>query len=88
MRKLEGILRLAEAAARVELSSTIEAEHVQTATQLVGESMQEFGKNEDGDLDTDVIEADEEPTALWALEATLAAHRRPGGVPVARPDDP
>ncbi|MDQ2053263.1 minichromosome maintenance protein MCM [Halobellus sp. H-GB7] len=55
-RSWEAVLRIAEAAAKFEFSATIEARHFETATQLVGQSMQDIGKNEDGELDADVVE--------------------------------
>ncbi|QLH80959.1 minichromosome maintenance protein MCM [Halosimplex pelagicum] len=55
-RSLEGIVRVAEAAARFELSETIEQRHVDIATELVGQSMQDIGRDEDGNLDADVKE--------------------------------
>lgn len=56
-RKLEGIIRIAEAAARFELSETIEMRHARTATRAVGQSIQDYGKNEEGELDADVQES-------------------------------
>ena len=55
-RSLEGIVRVAEAAARFELSETIEQRHVDIATSLVGKSMQDIGRDEDGNFDADVKE--------------------------------
>lgn len=55
-RKLEGIVRVAEAAAKLEFSETIEARHVEIATELVGKSMRDIGKDEDGKFDADVKE--------------------------------
>ena len=55
-RSWEAVLRIAEAAAKFEFSATIEPRHFATATELVGESMQDIGKNEEGDLDADVVE--------------------------------
>lgn len=56
-RKLEGIIRIAEAAAKLEFSDTIEMKHAKTATRAVGQSMQDYGTNEDGELDAGVQEA-------------------------------
>jgi len=56
-RKLEGIIRIAEAAAKLEFSETIEMRHAKTATEAVGQSMQDYGKNEEGELDAGVQEA-------------------------------
>jgi replicative DNA helicase Mcm len=56
-RTLEGIVRVAEAAAKFEFSETIEQHHVDIATDLVGQSMQDIGKDpETGELDADVHE--------------------------------
>lgn len=57
MRKLEGIQRLAEASARLRLSDTVEKEDVDRAQRLIGESMQQLGMNEDGEMDADIVEA-------------------------------
>jgi replicative DNA helicase Mcm len=58
-RSLEGIVRVAEAAAKFEFSETIQARHVEIATDLVGKSMQDIGRNEDGEMDADVHEVGE-----------------------------
>jgi replicative DNA helicase Mcm len=55
-RKLEGIVRIAEAAAKFEFSETIEMRHVKFATKVVGESMQDYGTDESGQYDADVQE--------------------------------
>lgn len=55
-RKLEGTIRIAEAAATFELSEEITQRHADIATEHVGRSMQDYGKNEEGDLDADVQE--------------------------------
>lgn len=56
-RSLEGIVRIAEAAAKLEFSATIEQRHIRIATNLVGESMQDIGRDPDtGDLDADIVE--------------------------------
>jgi replicative DNA helicase Mcm len=55
-RKFEGILRIAEAAAKLEFSDTIEERHAETAMQAVGESMRDYGRDEDGRLDADIQE--------------------------------
>ncbi|MFC5278622.1 minichromosome maintenance protein MCM [Halorubrum rubrum] len=55
-RKLEGIVRIAEAAAKFEFSETIEMEHVEFATNAVGQSMKDYGIDEDGTYDADVQE--------------------------------
>jgi len=55
-RSLEGIVRVAEAAAKFEFSDEITMRHVNIATNLVGESMQDIGKDEDGKFDADTVE--------------------------------
>jgi len=55
-RKLQDILRLAEASARARLSDVIEEQDVNRAQRITGESIREFGTNEEGDLDADVVE--------------------------------
>jgi len=55
-RKFEGILRIAEAAAKLEFSETIEERHAETAMAAVGESMRDYGRDEDGRLDADIQE--------------------------------
>ena len=55
-RSWEAVYRIAEAAAKFEFSDTIEQRHFETATQLIGRSMQDIGKNEDDQLDADVVE--------------------------------
>jgi replicative DNA helicase Mcm len=57
IRKLEAILRLAEASARVRLSETIEMEDVDRVRELVGTSLRDVGMDpETGQFDVDVIE--------------------------------
>lgn len=55
-RKLDAILRLAEASARVRLSDTIIEADVQRAIDIVGRSLGDIGFNEDGELDADIVE--------------------------------
>ncbi|PCR89295.1 minichromosome maintenance protein MCM [Natrinema ejinorense] len=55
-RDLEALVRIAEAAAKFELSDTITERHAQIATEMAGRSMQDVGKNEDGEFDADVVE--------------------------------
>lgn len=56
-RKLEATVRLAEAAARLELCDEIHERHVTTATELVGQSLRDYGMSPDEDkLDADVVE--------------------------------
>ncbi|OYR82800.1 MCM family protein, partial [Halorubrum ezzemoulense] len=56
-RDLEAQLRLAEAAAKLEFSETIEERHFKTALSLTMRSMRDFGMNEDGEFDADVRES-------------------------------
>jgi len=56
-RNLEGIVRIAEAHARFELSETITRGHESTATEAVGQSMQDYGTDEEGQLDADIVES-------------------------------
>jgi replicative DNA helicase Mcm len=56
-RKLEGVVRLAEASARVRLSSRVSMDDIQRAQRLVLRSMRDVGMDpETGDLDADIIE--------------------------------
>jgi replicative DNA helicase Mcm len=56
-RKLEAVLRLAEASARVRLSETIEKADVERAQRFVGESLRDVGMDPDtGQFDADVVE--------------------------------
>jgi len=55
-RKLEGMVRIAEAAAKIEFSEEITERHISIAQELVGSSMQDIGKDEDGNYDADVVE--------------------------------
>lgn len=59
LRTLEGTVRVAEAAAKFEFSGTITARHAQIALDLVGKSMQDIGRDEEGNLDADVHEVGE-----------------------------
>lgn len=53
-RKLDAILRFAEASARVRLSDEITTEDVERAIRVVGQSLADIGINEDGELDADI----------------------------------
>ncbi|WP_135535398.1 minichromosome maintenance protein MCM [Halostella pelagica] len=57
LRKLQDMHRIAEASARARLSEWIEEEDINRAKRLVGESLQDYGMNEDGDFDADIVEA-------------------------------
>jgi replicative DNA helicase Mcm len=73
-RKLEAIARIAEAAARFEFSETIELRHAKLAANAVGESMRDYGYDDDGKLDADVVEtgtSKSQREAMKTLEATL-----------------
>jgi replicative DNA helicase Mcm len=61
-RSLEATIRIAEAVAKLELSDEITMDHAKTATRLVGESMDDIGKNEDGERDADIIETGQSKT--------------------------
>ncbi|WP_323192393.1 minichromosome maintenance protein MCM [Halostella sp. PRR32] len=56
LRKLQDMHRIAEASARARLSEWIEEEDINRAKRLVGESLQDYGMNEDGDFDADIVE--------------------------------
>ncbi len=56
-RKLRDMKRIAEAAAKFELSPTIEGHHVEIAKFLTRQSMEQFGQNEEGEFDADVVES-------------------------------
>jgi replicative DNA helicase Mcm len=55
-RKLEDMHRIAEASARARLSQWIEEEDIARAKRHIGESLQDYGMNEDGQFDADVVE--------------------------------
>jgi replicative DNA helicase Mcm len=55
-RTLEGVVRVAEAATKFEFSETIDERHVEIATELVGQSMQDIGRDAEGRFDADVHE--------------------------------
>lgn len=56
-RHLEGTVRIAEAAARLELSDEITERHVSIAQRLAGASLQDIGKDpETNEFDADVVE--------------------------------
>lgn len=84
-RKLEGLMRLAEASARVRLSETIDQQDVDRARELVGRSMRDVGMDpEDGQFDADIIETgtskSQKEKIDWTLEAIAeAAGAEPAG---------
>lgn len=55
-RKQEAILRIAEAAAKLEFSDTITTRHTSIAMEAVGRSMRDYGQDEDGVFDADIVE--------------------------------
>jgi replicative DNA helicase Mcm len=56
-RKLEALVRLAEASARVRLSDTVEKEDAERATDIARSSMEDIGMDpETGEFDADVVE--------------------------------
>lgn len=80
-RALEGIVRVAEAAAKFELSDTIEDRHVEVATELVGQSMQDIGRDAEGRFDADVVETgrsktqqDRKKALIQTIEEQQAEH--------------
>lgn len=84
-RSLEGMLRIAEAAAKFELSDTIELRHAKTAKRLVGQSLQDTGYDpEEGRFDADVIETGQTATqrdrvrAITTLIEEIAAEHDDG----------
>lgn len=62
-RKLEGLIRLAEASARVRLSDTVEKEDADRAIEIVRECLRDLGVDpETGEFDQDVTEAERSKT--------------------------
>jgi len=55
-RKLPGVERVARAYAKLEFSPVVEQRHADLAMELVGQSMQDYQTNEEGDLDADIAE--------------------------------
>ncbi len=88
-RRLEAKLRIAEAAAKLELSPTIERRHVKTAISLVMRSMKDFGMNEDGQFDADVVEtgtSKPQRDRITAIENVVEELCQEAGGPVDRSD--
>ncbi|WP_255192935.1 cell division protein [Natronobeatus ordinarius] len=57
-RKLEGLVRLSEASARVRLSDTVELEDAQRVIEIVRSCLQDIGVDpETGEFDADIVEA-------------------------------
>jgi len=87
-RKLEGIVRIAEAAAKFEFSEVITERHVAIATKHVGQSMRDYGRDEEGTLDVDVQETGSSKTRkdqLKLIESTIKSIAEDGGAAY-RPD--
>jgi len=55
-RKLEGVERIARAHAKLEFSDVVTERHVDAACELVGTSLNQYQKTEDGTLDADIAE--------------------------------
>ncbi|QRV14194.1 minichromosome maintenance protein MCM [Haloterrigena salifodinae] len=55
-RSLEGLTRVCEALAKLEFYDEIHERHVNQVLEIVGRSMDDIGKNEDGELDADIQE--------------------------------
>lgn len=71
-RKVEAIMRLAEASARVRLSETVEEEDVTRATQLVLRSMRDVEYDaETGEFDADIVETGTSTAQKERIERTL-----------------
>ena len=58
-RSLEAMTRVCEALAKFELCDEIQEHHVDQVLEIVGRSMDDIGKNEDGEFDADVQEVGE-----------------------------
>lgn len=74
-RKLEGIIRIAEAAAKFELSDKITERHAEIAREAVGQSMQDYGTDEDGTLDADVQETGESKSQRDRMKTVVSVIR-------------
>ncbi|QLH78695.1 minichromosome maintenance protein MCM [Halosimplex rubrum] len=61
-RKLPGVERVARAHAKLEFSPVITDRHAEQAMELVGQSLQDYQKTEDGTLDADISESGESKT--------------------------
>lgn len=62
-RKIEGLVRISEAAARIQLSNEVTVEHAQRAIKLVKESLRDVGYDEEaGRFDIDKIESGQTST--------------------------
>ncbi|ELZ12479.1 MCM family protein [Natrinema thermotolerans DSM 11552] len=86
LRKLQDMHRIAEASARARLSQWIEEEDIMRAKRLVGESLQDYGMNEDGEFDADIVEANSSKPQRDRVKNVKAVIRelqagKAGGVP-------
>ncbi len=86
LRKLQDMHRIAEASARARHSEWIEEEDIKRAKRLVGESLQDYGMNEDGEFDADIVEANTSKPQRERIKAVKAVIRemqtgKAGGVP-------
>jgi len=86
LRKLQDMHRIAEASARARLSQWIEEEDIQRAKRLVGESLQDYGMNEDGEFDADIVESNTSQPQRERIKNVQAVIRemqagKAGGVP-------
>jgi replicative DNA helicase Mcm len=83
-RKLDDALRLAEASARARLSPVIEEQDVERAQRLIGNSLRQFGVNDDGDLDVDTVETGTSKTQKQRREGLkdLIAEHQPNSGPL------
>lgn len=72
-RKLEGLVRLSEASARVRFSDTIEPSDAERAIDLVRSSLHDLGIDpETGQFDADIVEADISDEPLEDLESLIS----------------
>ncbi|AXG08682.1 LAGLIDADG family homing endonuclease [Haloplanus rubicundus] len=89
-RKLEALVRLAEASARVRLSDTVESEDATRATDIVRSCLQDIGVDpETGEFDADVIETgtsksqrDRIKSIKDVIETVDAEYEREAGAPL------
>ncbi len=85
-RKLEDMHRIAEASARARLSEWIEEEDIKRAKRLIGESLQDYGMNEEGEFDADIVEANTSKPQQERVKTVKSIIRemqagRTGGIP-------
>ena len=74
-RKLEGVVRVAEAAAKLEFADAIDMSHARTATEIVGRSMEDIGKNEEGDFDANIHETGTSTAQTSRYDTLMAVAR-------------